>query len=58
MSDRAVKVFAADVRAKNRFFAAVGSLPALTRAGADRLVAIGETKALDEIRSAANKGKW
>ena len=52
------KEFASDVCAKNRFFASVGALPALTRAVADQLVAMGENKASTEIRRAAEKGKW
>lgn len=50
--------FASDRRARNRFFASVGMLPPLTRPVADRLSSMGETKALEAIRRAADKGKW
>jgi hypothetical protein len=42
-----------DVRARNRFFEAVGALPPLTREGAAELEDLGPEKALDALRAAA-----
>ena len=50
--------FGRDVKAKNRFFAAVGALPPLTRAVAATLVAAGQERALISIRRAVKQGHW
>ncbi len=50
--------FGSDLKAKNRFFAAVGALPPLTRAVAAKLTAAGPGAALDAIRRAVKQGRW
>jgi len=50
--------FGHDVKAKNRFFAAVGALPPLTGERAQQFVQAGPAKTLDAIRQAVKKGSW
>lgn len=50
--------FGADVSARNRFYAAVGALPPLTRTVAARLTEAGPARALSGIRQAVSKGTW
>ena len=50
--------FGRDVKAKNRFFAAAGALPPLTRAVAATFVEGGPERALNSIRQAVKKGTW
>ncbi|MFH1707242.1 MAG: hypothetical protein ABIF71_04930 [Planctomycetota bacterium] len=44
-----------DVKKRNAFFAAVGALPPLGRAGAEDLARMGPAKALDQLRQAAGR---
>lgn len=50
--------FGRDVKAKNRFFAAAGALPPVTRATAASLVAAGPERALTLIKRAVKEGHW
>ena len=50
--------FGGDVRARNRFFAAVGALPPLDEGMARRLEALGPEAALRRIRDAVTAGRW
>ena len=49
--------FGADVAARNAFFAAVGALPPLTVAPAERLKTMGPERALQYIREAVQQGR-
>ena len=50
--------FGRDTKAKNRFFAAVGALPPLTRDRAKQFVQAGSARTLDTIRRAVKMGAW
>jgi hypothetical protein len=56
--DAAQAEFPNNPAAKNRFFEAVGALPPLTAAVADRLATVGPRKALEAIRNSAQKNQW
>jgi hypothetical protein len=50
--------FGTDAKARNRFFAAVGALPPLTRGVAEKLTGAGAAGALAVIRQAVKQGTW
>lgn len=50
--------FGTDSRRKNELFEAVGKLPPLTTAIADKLISMGPEKALAFLRDAARRGSW
>ncbi len=50
--------FGSDLKGKNRLFESAGSLPPLTAPQAERLEAMGQTRALAGLRDSAAQGQW
>jgi len=56
--DRADAEFAADTKARNRFFEAAGELPPVNAPVGAELREMGPDKALEIVRESAKRGKW